>query len=484
MPNYQKRIVYLSDEQREQLFTNGTITVNGQTVTYSDNDMYVTPQEEPYVKPATGIPATDLADGVLSSKADKNNTVITTSLSMYRKANTTVGGASTAIGGYNTASGMYSTAFGNSTVAAGAGSFAIGTGTEANGAYSVAEGYSAYANGNNSHTAGEYTKADGTSTFARGKANALNTTAIYPEWTANTQYNEHDHVTVTTEENGETVVKIYSCTIANNDSTFTSSKWDDVTAYMDFVDIVGNGRNGTERSNAYALDWAGNGHFMGDVYVGCNANSSGGTKLVKDVQANGTSVVVDGVASIPAASYSNAGVIRTNTDYGNTTYNGFLVTYAAADANIKDGLSSYRPIVPTNQHQAVFYGLAKAAGDITQSASSNAVGTYTDDAKTAIQTMLGVENGVSYVENISGTTATITGEANTRYMCGELTSINITPPSVGSMDVLFTSGSTPTVLTVPNTVIFPAWFDKTALATNTVYEINIMDGIYGAVMAW
>lgn len=487
MPNYQKRIVYLSDEQREELFTEGTITVNGTTVVYNDNDMYVTPQEVPYVKPANGIPASDLAADALVSKADKNNTTITGSLSMYRKADTAVGGASTAIGGYNTASGMYSTAFGNSTVAAGAGSFATGTGTEANGAYSVVEGYSAYANGNNSHAAGEYTKADGMSTFARGKANALNTTAIYPEWTANTQYNEHDHVTVTTEENGETVVKIYSCAIANNDSAFTSSKWEDVTAYMDFVDIVGNGRNGTERSNAYALDWAGNGHFMGDVYVGCNANSSGGTKLVKDVQINGSSIVQNGIANVPIA---NAQDVLGLTRYG-TGWTGILVNSTgypyiarASDTQVKTGTDTYKPIVSGIQHQAVFYGLAKAAGDTTQSASSNAVGTYTDDAKTAIQTMLGVENGVSYIENISGTTPAITGEANTRYMCGEVTSISITPPNVGTIDVVFTSGSTPTVLTVPNTVIFPAWFNSASLEPNTTYELNIMDGIYGAVMAW
>ena len=43
-----------------------------------------------------------------------------------------------------------------------------------------------------------------------------------------------------------------------------------------YANIVGNGGAQT-RSNAYALDWDGNGHFAGDVYVGCNADSSGGT---------------------------------------------------------------------------------------------------------------------------------------------------------------------------------------------------------------
>ena len=47
----------------------------------------------------------------------------------------------------------------------------------------------------------------------------------------------------------------------------------------------------------------------------------------------------------------------------------------------------------------------------------------------------------------------------------------------------FTSGSTATVLTVPNTVKWPDWFSGT-LEANRVYEINIMDGIYGVVMSW
>ena len=39
---------------------------------------------------------------------------------------------------------------------------------------------------------------------------------------------------------------------------------------------------------------------------------------------------------------------------------------------------------------AIFYGLAKIAGDTTQAASSNPVGTYTEQAKIAIKTMLGI----------------------------------------------------------------------------------------------
>ena len=63
--NYSTNIVYLSKAQYQELLTNQTISVSGTTVTYNENDIYVTPQEEPYIKPANGIPAADLASGVV-----------------------------------------------------------------------------------------------------------------------------------------------------------------------------------------------------------------------------------------------------------------------------------------------------------------------------------------------------------------------------------------------------------------------------------
>lgn len=283
MPNYQKHIVYLSDEQRQELFTNGSITVNGQTVVYSDNDMYVTPQEVPYIKPANGIPASDLDPSALNSKADKNNTTITGSLSLYRKANTTIGVASTAIGANGTASGIYSTAFGNTTIASGISSFAIGTNTEASGNNSIAEGNYANADGRAAHAAGEYTRANGRANFVYGRANVLNTTAIFPEWAAETEYAQYDRVKVTDESNSETAVTLYMCTTSHTStSTFDSSKWENVTDYKDYVEIIGNGRNGTDRSNAYALDWNGNAYFKGNVYAGCNDDSTGGSILPRE----------------------------------------------------------------------------------------------------------------------------------------------------------------------------------------------------------
>lgn len=118
---------------------------------------------------------------------------------------------------------------------------------------------------------------------------------------------------------------------------------------------------------------------------------------VSDVQINGTSVLNNGVANILTASENNSGVVKVSPTYGldiGTTnqHIGFIRIYPPLDGYIKRGEGYYNPVTVSKQHQAVFYGLAKAAGDITQSSSSNAVGTYTDTAKTAIKTMLGVPN--------------------------------------------------------------------------------------------
>ena len=87
-------------------------------------------------------------------------------------------------------------------------------------------------------------------------------------------------------------------------------------------------------------------------------------------------------------------------------------------------------------------------------------------------------------ETVTGSTVSITGVANTRYLCGEVSTISITPPQSGIIDVIFTSGSSVAVLTVPSTVKWPSGFDPTSLEANATYELNILDGVYGAVMEW
>ena len=84
--------------------------------------------------------------------------------------------------------------------------------------------------------------------------------------------------------------------------------------------------------------------------------------------------------------------------------------------------------------------------------------------------------------NMEGTDLTISANKDTRYLCGTLDSLSFTPSLEGISSVRFTSGSTATVLTLPNTVKMPEWWD--GVEPNLVYEISIADGVYGAVMTW
>ena len=100
------------------------------------------------------------------------------------------------------------------------------------------------------------------------------------------------------------------------------------------------------------------------------------------------------------------------------------------------------------------------------------------------------ENGIAAVDNIgqsisitvTGTDPVIQASSNARYICGEVATLDFTPCSVGICEVIFTSGTTPTVMTpLPQTVQMPEWF---VVEANHTYEISVIDGVYGAVMVW
>ena len=117
--------------------------------------------------------------------------------------------------------------------------------------------------------------------------------------------------------------------------------------------------------------------------------------------------------------------------------------------------------------------LATKASTATATASSDGLMSSADKSKL---------DAVGSIVTVSGTTPTITAESGVRYVCGEVATLDFTPCTTGICDVVFTSGSTPTVVTLPNTVKFP---DGAFTAEESkTYEINIMDGVYGVVMAW
>ena len=202
-------------------------------------------------------------------------------------------------------------------------------------------------------------------------------------------------------------------------------------------------------------------------------------KKAIDIQINGTSILSNGVANVPVASTTTLGVVKVGS--GLSASSGTLSTYYARSATIKGGANSTDPVTPSLQHEAVFYGLTKAAG-VSMATSSNAVGTYTESAKSAISTML---NGAV---SVSGSTPSITAKDGIQYICGECSTLTIVVPDSGTIDVIFESGSTPTVLTVtPPTGMTMKWmndFDPDNLDANTTYEINIKNGCLGVAGKW
>ena len=85
---------------------------------------------------------------------------------------------------------------------------------------------------------------------------------------------------------------------------------------------------------------------------------------------------------------------------------------------------------------------------------------------------------------VSGNTPSIVAAAGVRYICSAsyVSSLSFTPSSTGICSVRFVSGTTPTVLTLPNDVVMPDWW--TGTEANRTYEISIEDGVYGVVTSW
>ncbi len=87
-------------------------------------------------------------------------------------------------------------------------------------------------------------------------------------------------------------------------------------------------------------------------------------------------------------------------------------------------------------------------------------------------------NTIIVNENTTVTEVTLTPDNGVRYIYGELLSLAINSvPDNGMVDIIFDSGTTATVLVLPETgVVLPEWFDPTDLQTNTRYELNFADG--------
>ena len=145
---------------------------------------------------------------------------------------------------------------GDRTKATGENSHAEGTRCEALGDSSHAEGIQTKASGLWSHAEGSQTRANGPGSHAEGTGSWATGPSSHAEGYGTEAAGKYQHV---------------------------QGKHNVIDEANKFADIVGNGADILNKSNAYALDWDGNLYLKGGVYVNCNADSTGGTKLSLDV---------------------------------------------------------------------------------------------------------------------------------------------------------------------------------------------------------
>lgn len=273
----------------------------------------------------------------------KKDTVLETTLSRGRKADTTVGDRSFAFGnnveaskadsfavGRDTvASGLESAVFGRDSVASGMQSFAIGQNSEAKGAGSFAGGYYAATNGDFAHAEGSSTIAGGKSSHAEGGGTRANGDKSHAEgtntsasgssahseglWTqANGSYshaggfytvaNNYSQTAIgsynikdteildwtegTAYSKGDVIKNkygnIYKCIVDTSSTTWNSSEWQSIKYSGEYAVIVGNGISEDTRSNAAAITWDGTGKFAGDLYANYDFANGTGEKLATE----------------------------------------------------------------------------------------------------------------------------------------------------------------------------------------------------------
>jgi len=128
---------------------------------------------------------------------------------------------------------------------------------EASGSYSFAIGYNSTARDDYSHAEGNDTLANAVAAHAEGISTMANGDYSHAEGNGAVAGGEGSHV------------EGYH-TMAGSDYQHISGKYNIVDAHDVYAQIVGNGTSHVNRSNAYTLDWDGNGIFAGSLTMNGN----------------------------------------------------------------------------------------------------------------------------------------------------------------------------------------------------------------------
>ena len=187
------------------------------------------------------------------------------------------------------ASGMASVVFGSRNKASGNYSMAVGYGNESS-------GYASFAKGNGNKAKGDYSSVEGYFNQANGEYSSVKGVNCVPDNIMALPVFEQKVYTIgsvirrqiTNASTGETEWKQYYCNERDdctNSQDIDPSKWMQLNI-LTFAEIVGGGYiNPLNHKNIRALEWNGNEHISGDMFVHCDDDGRGGYPLAlkKDV---------------------------------------------------------------------------------------------------------------------------------------------------------------------------------------------------------
>ena len=186
--------------------------------------------------------------------------------------NTVASGQSAhAEGNFTTASGVHSHTEGSNTQAENDCSHAEGYGSIASGVYSHAEGGNTVASGNFSHAEGSNTHAESIGSHAEGVDTFASNDCCHAEGYQTKANGIYSHV----EGYG---------TVADRPFSHVEGTFNQIDTNKKYLHIVGNGSGEKDRSNAYTLDFEGNGVYTGELTIKGNKKVATAEELEKKVQ--------------------------------------------------------------------------------------------------------------------------------------------------------------------------------------------------------
>lgn len=402
MPNY---------EIKQKTDTNNTLQDIVISANSIEKDTTITQNS---TKPITsGAVYTALSQIDVSNKMDKTNPTGTGSLSLNRKANTTIGTQSVALGYNGTASAARAVAVGSSTTASEISAFAEGNSTLASGGSSHAEGDSTKAQALAAHAEGTQTEANGTYSHAEGYKSKATNSAAHAEGsnTLASKPNSHAEGYYTTASGDQAHAEGHTTTASGDNShaegyqTLASSAYQHVfgtynvdDAQNTYIEIVGNGNSNT-RSNARTLDWNGNEAIAGNMTINKTtlANQASSAISVNLPSSAGTLALTTDIPTIPTnvSAFTNDSGYLVGTKYNANNPSVFCGYNAEENAN-----SDYQ-MAFKNNNDAYGFCWSKFANR-TNSAMTPSQCTY---------------NGFFYV---SSTTASLSGADSNPFLASGL----------------------------------------------------------------